>query len=430
MACGLNPAETTEAVVRVCINAEYITETDFSAQDATIDYDKRHVELLFLKELFHPKWHHLIENWHYTDYCGRVLYGPPGTRREKHMFKGSRGSGSPFTTYGNTPLTALFAYIALRLTGLSDREAWDALGIYSGDDGITANLPPGSCAEAADAMGFLVKPFKRTLYIGFLGRNFFDPIHGSFSSIQSPLRTLSKLHTTLLNIDEFTAEETMLMKAICLQVTDKESDFFGDWSRKVLKDAHEVQIASLQAKVLKYPGLHPYFAVKALETNATYVNNKGDFLDLFEQEMPGFDWSKFNAWLDHGTGPCPTLWEHPEIPDEKMVEVGPVTLAMRGIGDDAHYQEYPGPEPKDASDTNNSELTPPKGAKKKKRKPARSPEEQKIFIGLLQENGLYDEYRAAIICDTDTDETVKKKRSIRSSIESKVKKLVHKPRSH
>lgn len=439
MACGLNPAETTEAVVRVCSGAEFITETDFSAQDATIDYDKRTVELLFLKELFDPEWHHLIDNWHYTDYCGRVLYGPPGTRREAHEFEGSRGSGSPFTTYGNTPLTALFAYIALRLQGKTPREAWDALGIYSGDDGITANLSPGSCDTSAEAMGFLVKSLKRTRYIGFLGRNYFDPIHGSYSSIQSPLRTLSKLHTTLLNVDEFTAEETMLMKAICLQVTDKHSDFFGDWSRKVLKDAHDVQIASLKAKVLKYPGLHPYFAVKALETNATYVNNRHDFVELFNEEMPDFNWSKFEDWLEHGTGPCPTLWEHPEPPDEKMEAVGPVTLAMRGVDDTAHYQEYSGPKQKtkvrfeddDASDTwstTNSVLTDNK--KKKRRKQKRSSEEQNAFLGVLQEQGLYEEYRAAKICNTDSAETAAKKRAVRESIDSKVKKLVHKPRSH
>jgi hypothetical protein len=436
MACGLNPADTTEAVVRVCFNADYATETDFSAQDATIDEDKRNVELLLLKELFHRGWHYLIENWHYTDYCGRVLYGPPGTKREAHEFKWSRGSGSPFTTYGNTPLTALFAYIALRLSGLTDREAWNALGIYSGDDGITPNLPPESCDKAAALLGFLVKSAKKVRYIGFLGRNYFDPIHGSYSSIQSPLRTLSKLHTTLLNIDEFTAEETMLMKAICLQVTDKHSDFFGPWSRKVLEDAHAVQIASLKAKVLKYPGLHPYFAIKALETNATYVNEPGDFIDLFELEMPGFDWSKFECWLNYGKGPCPTLWEHPEVPDEKMIAVGPVTLAMRGTGDLSHYQEYPGPAPGGPADASaaDSQLTPPKrvnpGVKKKrsKHKPARNPAEQKAFIGVLKENGLYDEYRAAKMCSTDSDEIEKEKRSIRVSIERKVKELVHKPR--
>lgn len=439
MACGLNPAETTEAVVRVCLNANHVTETDFSAQDATIDLDKRRVELLLLKELFDPKWHDLIENWHYTDYCGRVLYGQKDSKREVHEFNGSRGSGSPFTTYGNTPLTALFAFVALRRAGKTAQEAWDALGIYSGDDGITADLPPEACEQSAEALGFLVKPFKRKHYISFLGRNYFDPIGGSHSSIQSPLRTLSKLHTTLLNIDEFTAEETMLMKAICLQVTDKDSDFFGDWSKKVLQDADEVQRASLEAKVLKFPGLHPYFAVKALKTNATYVNTRGDYLDLFEEEMPGFDWSAFNAWLEHGSGPCPTLWEHPEPSDEKMVAVGPVTLAMRGADDPTHMLDYPGPEPSKAG--NASELTPPpsptvgerkrepKAAKKNKRRQNRSREEHQAFLALLKEKGLYEQYRAARICTTDTSEIVKTKRSARDSIESKVKELVHNPRS-
>jgi len=440
MACGLNPAETTEAVVRVCAHAKYVTETDFTAQDATIDLWKRRIELLLLKELFDPRWHHLIENWHYTDYCGRVLYGPKGSKREAHEFNGSRGSGSPFTTYGNTPLTALFAYIALRRAGKTAQEAWDALGVYSGDDGITADLPPEACDQSAEALGFLVKPIMKTQYISFLGRNYFDPIGGSLSSIQSPLRTLSRLHTTLLDIDEFTAEETMLMKAICLQVTDKDSDFFGDWSKKVLQDADAVQRASLEAKVLKYPGLHPYFAVRALKTDSTYVNTRGDYLQLFEDEMPGFDWSAFNAWLETGTGPCPTLWEHPEPSDDKMVGVGPVTLAMRGADDDSHKLDYPGPKPSKVG--NASELTPPpcstvgepkreppKAAKKNKKRQNRSAEEHKAFLALLKENGLYEQYRAARICAADSSELLKTKRSARASIESKVKELVHNPRS-
>jgi len=277
MACGLNPAETVDAVVSVCAGADYITDTDFTAQDATIDANKRSVELMLLLQLFDSPLHDLIQDWHYTDYFGCVIYGDPGTKREKHDFECSRGSGSPFTTLGNTPLTGLFAYTALRISGRTEKEAWGDLGIYSGDDGITANLPPEACDQAALVLGFLVKSACKTRYIPFLGRHYFDPLSGSRSSIQSPLRTISKLHATLLNVEEFTAEETVLLKAICLQVTDRDSDFFGDWSRKVLHDAQKEQSSSLrnlEAKVLKYPGLHPYFAIKALQTQTTFENNQ------------------------------------------------------------------------------------------------------------------------------------------------------------
>jgi hypothetical protein len=415
MACGLTPSETEEAVVRVCAGATSITDTDFSAQDATIDYNKRSIELMLLLQLFGEEWHSTIEDWHYTDYCGRVLYGDRGTKREPHEFEGSRGSGSPFTTLGNTPLTGLFAYIALRLSGEIAQAAWSKLGIYSGDDGITADLPPASCDRAAEALGFLVKSSTSTKYIPFLGRHYFDPIGGSNSSIQSPLRTASKLHTTLLNIEEFDAEETVIMKAICLQVTDKNSDFFGPWSKKILEDAEKNQANSIQnlgAKILKYPGLHPYFAITALKSNSTFHNNPGDFEELFELEMPGFDWSKFNAWLKDGEGPCPTLWGHPEPLDSDMEAKAPVTLAMGGVEDHANMVEYEAPKLKRDCK--------PDPAPQKNKRHARSTSEQKQFLETLKENGLLEEYRAAKIVKTDSPELQKEKRRARNQITQKV----------
>jgi hypothetical protein len=478
MACGLNPAETQEAVVRVCVGKGSITDTDFSAQDATIDKNKRCVELMLLLQLFDDEWHTLIKDWHYTDYCGRVLYGDPGTKREPHEFNGSRGSGSPFTTLGNTPLTGLFAYVALRLAGNLPDAAWSKLGIYSGDDGITADLPPAFCDQAAEFLGFLVKSASSTKYIPFLGRTYFDPIGGSTSSIQSPLRTLSKLHTTLLNIQEFTAEEAMIMKAICLQVTDKDSDFFGAWSKKVLEDADKKQanyVQSLGAKILKYPGLHPYFAITALKSQTTFHNSPGDFEELFEIEMPGFDWSKFKEWLSDGTGPCPTLWELPEPSDAAMEAVGPVTLAMGGVDDEANFVEYMSPSKsallameelqnansaasfakqqrkkvswegqKDDSRSGKPKPSPEKGeAKQQPRQPSQPPEngagssrkrrsrtpaEQKLFLGQLEALGLLEAYRAAKIESTDPPDVQKEKRKVRNQIARKVNP-VHKPRS-
>ena len=463
MACGLNPAETQEAVVRTCIGKESITDTDFSAQDATIDKNKRCVELMLLLQLFDDEWHPLIKDWHYTDYCGRVLYGDPGTKREPHNFDGSRGSGSPFTTLGNTPLTGLFAYVALRLAGNLPDGAWSKLGIYSGDDGITADLPPASCDQAAELLGFLVKSASSNKYIPFLGRTYFDPIGGSTSSIQSPLRTISKLHTTLLNTQEFSAEEAVIMKAICLQVTDKNSDFFGPWSKKVLEDADKKQanyVQSLGAKILKYPGLHPYFAITALKSQTTFHNCPGDFEELFETEMPGFDWSKFKEWLSDGTGPCPTLWEHPEPSDAAMEATGPVTLAMGGVDDEASFIEYappskaaqpvrgdvpPSKRPKGGDRRSGKPKPPPeKGeAKRKPRKPselpengtggsrkrrARTPAEQQAFLGQLEVLGLLEEYRAAKIDVTDSPDVQKEKRKKRNQITQKVNP-VHKPRS-
>ena len=405
--CGQNPREITEAVTRVCSNQDFINATDFTAQDATVTLADRAIELFLLKSLFHEDWHDIIENWHWTDYCGCVIYGDPGAKKVPHDFDGSRGSGSPFTTFGNTPLTGLYAYVALREQGFDPSGAYAKLGIYSGDDGITANVQADSCEKAAEIMGFIVKSDICETHIPYLGRIFHDPIHGSTSSIQDPLRTLGKLATTLCDTDQIDAHEAMLLKAICLRSTDAKSEFFGDWSAKMLKDAGEQQINSLNSKVLKFKNLHPYFAITALKTGTTFDNNPGDFEELFEEQMPGFDWSRFKQWRDHGEGQCPTLWSKPEPTDEQMCEVGPVAIGYNGVTDESQMIVYDFGLPKAKSELSpppvaTSDNPAPKGesapnnlaTKEKKKK--RSPAEQKTFMKALKKNKeLYDKYCAA-----------------------------------
>merc|ERR1712072_1058001 len=123
---------------------------------------------------------------------------------------------------------------------------------------------------------------------------------------------------------------------------------------KMLKDAGEQQINSLNSKVLKFKNLHPYFAITALKTGTTFDNNPGDFEELFEEQMPGFDWSRFKQWRDHGEGQCPTLWSKPEPTDEQMCEVGPVAIGYNGVTDESQMIVYDFGLPKAKS-----ELSPP-----------------------------------------------------------------------
>jgi len=437
--CGQNPSEITESVLRVCANKGQINATDFTAQDATVSEIDRQIELFLLKQLFHEDHHEIIENWHWTDYCGCVLYGDPGTKRVTHEFEGSRGSGSPFTTYGNTPLTGLYAYIALRKDGHDSVEAYSKLGVYSGDDGITADVSAAACAQAAEIMGFIIKSEISETNIPYLGRIFYDPIHGSPSSIQDPMRTLGKLATTLVDTDTVTAHESMLLKAMCLQVTDRNSDFFGEWSKKMLEDAGKQQTQALNSKLLGFQNLHPYFAITGLKTNTTFVNHKGDFEDLFETQMPGFDWCKFNAWVKHGKGQCPTLWSKPEPTDEEMMEVAPVAIAWEGVEDTANTTTYEKPEqysfglPKEVADrfpnddkaTPGSEIFPPKPTpgepKDDKKKKRRTTKEHKELIEDLRKAGLLEEYSAARKDDSLPQEVNAERAKTRRRLELEVR---------
>jgi len=392
--CGKNPAEITDQVVRVCASetAKTVTCTDFSSQDATIDHMKRAIELAFLLRLFAEEHHAEIFKWHASDYAGDVIY-----EGQHFNIDGSRGSGSPFTTYGNTPLTAFYAFVALSCDGHDFDEAYKRLGCYSGDDGITIGLSESGCKKAAEMLGFLVKTEHVNSNVPYLGRIYQDPLGGSPVSMSDPKRTLIRLSTTQQDIANVTPEEVRIGKAICLQVTDKNSDFFGQWSAKILRDTPRGAHTAIVAKMLNNPDKHAFHAINGLKEDVSFTTADGWGEEVFEQQMPGFDWAVFKDWLNQD-GPCPTLWSEAPPNVQKLSATGPLEIHAGGIEEDAEITSF------DVS----------------KKKNKRTKEEQKDLIQRIKRADKYKEYKeAAHVPDGDAKEN-KARWKIRHAIEKEV----------
>lgn len=401
LGCGKNPQEMTDDIMRICNGADFINATDFSAQDATIELVKRAIELYLLLELFDEGWHDKVAEWHASDYYGAVCYGGFAW----FDLDGSRGSGSSFTTLGNTPLTGFFAYNALREQGHQPTVAYAKLGCYSGDDGATANLTTEAAAASAAALGFIVKSEIMRTNIPYLGRIFEDPVGGSRNSISDPKRAISKLSATLQDKSSLTPVEAMVGKAICLQITDKHSDFFGLWSRKVLEDAPIGMETKVVAKMLRVSSDHSFHALRGMRDDVGFDTAPGWAEELFEMQMPNFDFPKFNQWLDvAGKDMCPTLWEAPEPDGVALSEAGPLEIHAHGVGPDALITHY-------------SNKTQPKVVKKKGR---RTKAEFKKFKADLKEAGLLDEWSNAAADTAASDEENARLCKIRRGIERRL----------
>ena len=109
---GKTPQQTTDQVVSVCIGKDGVVTTDFTAQDASVDEVKREIELIFLLSKYRGETEEVkqfIRDWHASDYSNTILLRAHPAVLQAFM----RGSGSPFTTYGNTPLTAFTNFVAL-----------------------------------------------------------------------------------------------------------------------------------------------------------------------------------------------------------------------------------------------------------------------------------------------------------------------------
>jgi hypothetical protein len=151
----------------------------------------------------------------------------------------SRKSGSPVTTDANTLINAFNAYCALRLLGYSKEEAWKALGLYCGDDGVDKKVKFLSEAfeEVARDLGLLIKSHetKPGEDVPYCGRLFSDPCSGT-TSIQDPMRTLQKIH--LSSAPESVPDKIAACnKAAGYVVTDANTPIVGAWCKKVVSFA-------------------------------------------------------------------------------------------------------------------------------------------------------------------------------------------------
>lgn len=149
-------------------------------------------------------------------------------------------SGSPITTDGNTLMNAFVTFCALRRTQKADGnvhsviEAYNALGLYCGDDGYTSLIPGLAASITAVAIDFGLKveviEHRQGPY-PYCGRWFIDPMHTP-CSYQDPKRTLPKLH--LVKNGSMSLEQRITNKATGYMVTDSKTPLIGPWCRKVL----------------------------------------------------------------------------------------------------------------------------------------------------------------------------------------------------
>jgi len=163
---------------------------------------------------------------------GFVYYAGHGTR-----------SGSPITTDYNTLENTYIHYCALRMIGFDDASAWENLGLYAGDDGLTAMFPGlvEAVQQVVKDLGLSVKVEATGPNdpISYLGRIFPAPLTHD-DSHQDFMRTLTKLHLTANK--SVTREQAAYNKAAGYLVTDSLTPILSDWCRQVQLLSKKTQV--------------------------------------------------------------------------------------------------------------------------------------------------------------------------------------------
>lgn len=244
-AFGQTPVEIAQRVSSVLSQATTAINTDFSRFDGRVSNILRDLERKVLTRAY--KKQHLgdILELHRTQFNLRGV-GRHGTRYSSGT---ARLSGSPETAAFNSIDNAFVSYVALRSepfngTRRTPREAWASLGIYGGDDGLTADVSPAAAAKAAAQVGLKLTCDEVTR--GKFGVTFLSRMYGPnvwFGDINSCCdipRQLNKFHVTVTLPPTVTALDKLGEKARSFILTDANTPIIGELCRRVIRLRGEV----------------------------------------------------------------------------------------------------------------------------------------------------------------------------------------------
>jgi len=244
------PVEIARRVGEVVAGAKFVVPTDFSKFDGTHGEWLCSKELELLLTFFNEKYHKEVKDLFSSQY-NTVGYTKFGL---KYNTGHTRLSGSPETSMGNTFDDALVAFLALCElqpdTEAGFENAYARLGVYGGDDGLTADVPPATYEKVAAKLGLKLKAERlvRPEPVPFLSRLYPQVWDGHVGSFTEPLRQLSKFHLTTTTTD-VSGNEVLARKAQAYLLTDGKTPVISQLCTKLLElcpgytdnDGREVQ---------------------------------------------------------------------------------------------------------------------------------------------------------------------------------------------
>lgn len=323
-AFALSPRVISARVVKILSQASFATPTDFSKFDGHGSNLMRTLERMILLRSFHQQYHKQLIDIHESQFNLKA-YGKFGTWYQQGF---SRASGSPETSIFNTTFNAFITYLARRLmcvdgANLSPKQAWDGLGIYGGDDGLTADTPSECLSSAAKWLGqeLTIKVVPRGKFgIIFLARVYSSNVwDGDMVSCCDIPRQLSKLHATVNLPCDVTPQEKFLEKIRAYSITDPYTPIIGDLCRRVIL---------LHGTILPNPKTDPMKSwLTKFDMDRQYYNEKTEWMmDYVTDVLPDFNYRAFLKWLSDAKTVEHLMAPPMFIPPPEAVSINPVVV--------------------------------------------------------------------------------------------------------
>jgi len=318
---GKTPLEIATRVMEICRDAMFVNLSDWKRMDGCITYTMRDcVDRRICMKAFvnhRPKMNELLK----TNSDNRGVT-PTGVSFDQGPAQGSGCSG---TSVLQTLRSAFATYLAFRKLGMSPLDAFRALGIIFGDDGVNANLPLAALEWSAKATGLRMDA--SVVDRGFPGVNFlardYSPAvwEGSLDSMCDIKRQISKFHTTVRLPDNVSPIDKLVEKSMGYLATDSNTPIIGELCRKVLS------VCPFGPR--RVLGVAHWWS--RFEASDQYPNvNDGNWMDAeLERKYPEFDREIFNIWLDSVYTPA-NLLEAPLCTEIKPPTPAKVAVVVDG----------------------------------------------------------------------------------------------------
>nr|QUS52670.1 RNA-dependent RNA polymerase [Mute swan feces associated noda-like virus 7] len=293
---GMKPREIAERVALLGIVAKWLAETDFSRMDGRVGEVLRYLEKVLMMTLFPQCYHREILELMKKQTWLRCFT----TFGVEYNTEFARGSGSPETSCFNTLAAAFVIFLAYLLMGLTSEAAFEKLGAFCGDDGLTPDLDAEKAVKAARMVGqkLTIKIVPHGENVSFLSRHYGPGVwFGETDSTCDLRRQLAKFHLSVTIADREDAVVRKLReKSFAFYLTDEHSPVLGPYVKKVL------QLCPVQhgeGDGFRYENIHRIWNSE-IPKEDQYPSLESGYCwkrELFEQQLPDFSVSDFELWV-------------------------------------------------------------------------------------------------------------------------------------
>jgi len=341
---GKTPIEIAQRVSSICQNADFVNLSDYTRMDGTITETLRRVDRAIFMLAF-PDYRTELNELLKLGY-NNTGFLPFGTKYEQGT---SQGSGNPDTSVAQTLRAAFTSYLAYRNaitpagSKYSPQEAFSALGLHNGDDGIDADLPQSNFSWAAGKVGLKLEAAlvqRGSRGVNFLARYYSPEVwNGCPDSMCDLKRQLSKFHTTVRLPENVTPEQKLVEKSRAYLATDRNTPIIGPLCKRALRLSDKVSMLHLRrAKPL--PGVAHWWS--KFDDSVQFPNeNIGGWMDVELCHMlPTFDRDLFSRWLAT-TGSVTSLLEAPLCADVEAAPATAVDVVVDGATQYARKEQEP-----------------------------------------------------------------------------------------